>query len=217
MIKPILPAAALIGASLLLPTAARANDYSGIDHYCYMVDGAGATVDLSSICGMSRPAALPPAALNAEQVETAQGEEVVTELGFVGSMRAAGYNLMAGNLSTSDPTVSYDVWSNRDGLDYLYFIWGSSPGPGLDNRSEPDVVVRFLPTDKVARVTDAAAQACYFSTGSFCDTASIPDSIVVPVHRRSENYAGNCLFPWQSASDGSRCGARAAVVREGGY
>ncbi|MBD2234585.1 hypothetical protein [Phormidium tenue] len=52
--------------------------------------------------------------------------------------------------------------------------------------------------------------------GSLCDTASLPPTVVVPTHRRSQSYASNCLFPWQSASDGSRCGAMAAVVREGG-
>lgn len=219
MIKPLAPAAALIGASLLLPTAARANDYSGINHYCYMVNGSGGIVDLSSMCGMSgSPGSAPqPVGVSLEAVETASSEEGTVRIGFQQSMRDAGYNLLAGNLSTSDPTVSYDVWSNRDGLDYLYFIWGTSPGLGSDNRSEPDVVVRFLPADKVARVSDDVAQACFFSSGSFCDTASLGPTVVVPTHRRSENYSGNCLFPWQSASDGSQCGGRAAVVRAGGY
>lgn len=50
MTKPIVSAVALIGACLLLPTAARANDYSAINHYCYMVDGAGNVVNLSHMC-----------------------------------------------------------------------------------------------------------------------------------------------------------------------
>jgi hypothetical protein len=55
MIKPILPAIALIGASLLLPTAARADDYSGIDHYCYMVESSGRVINLSTMCSRTAP------------------------------------------------------------------------------------------------------------------------------------------------------------------
>ncbi|MEA5449434.1 excalibur calcium-binding domain-containing protein [Leptolyngbya sp. CCNP1308] len=54
MIRSIASTAALIGVSLLLPTAARA-DYSNIDHYCYMVDGTGAVVDLNHFCLRSTP------------------------------------------------------------------------------------------------------------------------------------------------------------------
>lgn len=28
--------------------------------------------------------------------------------------------------------------------------------------------------------------------------------------------AGNCDYPWQTASDGSRCGGRSAISRPGG-
>ncbi|MBW4486023.1 MAG: excalibur calcium-binding domain-containing protein [Tildeniella torsiva UHER 1998/13D] len=82
MIKPILPAAALIGASLLLPTATSANDYSGIDHYCYMVNGAGEVMDLNHFCIRSNPestevasveAAIPMAGLVCDDFAT-QGE-----------------------------------------------------------------------------------------------------------------------------------------------
>ena len=31
------------------------------------------------------------------------------------------------------------------------------------------------------------------------------------------SYSGNCQYSWQTAKDGSRCGARAASVRPGGY
>jgi len=32
----------------------------------------------------------------------------------------------------------------------------------------------------------------------------------------SDVLAGNCDYPWQSASDGSSCGGRAASMRPGG-
>ena len=51
MIKPIAPALALIGASLLLPTAARAADY-----YCFMVDSNGVIRDLTEMCSPTTPA-----------------------------------------------------------------------------------------------------------------------------------------------------------------
>ncbi|MDP9585164.1 UNVERIFIED_ORG: hypothetical protein J2791_004479 [Burkholderia contaminans] len=31
------------------------------------------------------------------------------------------------------------------------------------------------------------------------------------------NYPGNCQYDWQTAADGSRCGARSAESRPGGY
>ncbi|NVI06364.1 transmembrane anchored protein [Paraburkholderia sp. JPY454] len=30
-------------------------------------------------------------------------------------------------------------------------------------------------------------------------------------------YPGNCQYDWQTAADGSRCGARSAESRPGGY
>lgn len=30
-------------------------------------------------------------------------------------------------------------------------------------------------------------------------------------------YPGNCQYDWQTAADGSRCGARSAQSRPGGY
>lgn len=30
-------------------------------------------------------------------------------------------------------------------------------------------------------------------------------------------YSGNCQYAWQTASDGSRCGARSAASRPGGW
>lgn len=213
MHKGLLPLAA---ALVLVPAlGAGASEFPGVDHFCYWINNSGQILNLDSVCGVTAPPVLPPVALSAETAEAGEDEAVV-ELGFEGSMRAAGYSLMTGNLATSAPTVHYDVWKNRDGLDYLYFMWGSSPGSGMDNRSEPEVVVQFLPSDKVARVSNDVAQACFFSSGPTCNTASLEQTVVVPTHRRSENYPGNCMFPWQSASDGSRCGGRAAVVREGG-
>lgn len=213
MHKGLLPLAAAL--ALVPALGAGASEFPGVDHFCYWINSSGQVLNLDSVCGVTAPPVLLPVARSAQSAEVPQ-EEVVAELGFLESMRAAGYNLMAGNLSTSAPTVNFDVWKNRDGLDYLYFIWSDSPGPGLAGRGDPDVVVRFMPTDKVARVSNDVAQACFFSSGSFCNTASLEQTLVVPTHRRTENYGGNCLFPWQSASDGSRCGARAAVVREGG-
>jgi hypothetical protein len=34
---------------------------------------------------------------------------------------------------------------------------------------------------------------------------------------RSFYYPGNCQYDWQTAADGSRCGARSAQTRPGGY
>lgn len=48
-------ALALIGASLLLPNVARANDYLGIDHYCYMVGFSGEIMNLDHLCPGSGP------------------------------------------------------------------------------------------------------------------------------------------------------------------
>ncbi|NIF42443.1 hypothetical protein F3J14_16435 [Burkholderia sp. Tr-862] len=31
------------------------------------------------------------------------------------------------------------------------------------------------------------------------------------------NYTGNCQYDWQTAADGSRCGARSAESRPSGY
>ncbi|WP_397193145.1 excalibur calcium-binding domain-containing protein [Nodosilinea sp. FACHB-141] len=53
--KPTVPAIALIGASLLLPCVARANDYSSIDHYCYMVSLGGEIRSLDHLCPGSAP------------------------------------------------------------------------------------------------------------------------------------------------------------------
>lgn len=214
MHKGLLPLAAAL--ALVPALGAGASEFPGVDHFCYWINNSGQVLNLDAVCGVTAPPVLAPVALSSETVEPGQEEAVVPQLDFAGSMAAAGYSLMAGNLATSGPTVHYDVWKHRDGLDYLYFIWANSPGSGPNNRSEPEVVVRFLPADKVARVNNDVARACYFGSGSFCDTASLPKTVVVPTHRRTENYGGSCLFPWQSARDGSRCGARAAVVREGG-
>lgn len=81
MIKPIFPAVALIGASLLLPAVASDNDYSGINHYCYMINGAGEVMDLNHFCIRSNPdtevasveAAIPMAGLVCDDFAT-QGE-----------------------------------------------------------------------------------------------------------------------------------------------
>ena len=78
MIKPILPAIALIGASLLLPTAARANDYLGIDHYCYMVESSGRVVNLSAMCQNTRAASIEDSLDLGEYIE---GYEAIASTG----------------------------------------------------------------------------------------------------------------------------------------
>jgi hypothetical protein len=56
MINPTFPAVALIGACLLLPTTARANDYSDIGHYCFIVNSSGVVHNLTEMCSPSTQA-----------------------------------------------------------------------------------------------------------------------------------------------------------------
>jgi hypothetical protein len=95
MINPNIPAAALLGASLLLPTAASANPYSGIDHYCYMVDGWGKVINLSHMCTRSIPALPGVAAV----------EEVIPMAGLVcddfATQGEAQYHFLGGTAPAS--------------------------------------------------------------------------------------------------------------------
>lgn len=40
--------------------------------------------------------------------------------------------------------------------------------------------------------------------------------LAILIAMTSVSYAGNCDYSWQTASDGSRCGRRAASERPGG-
>jgi hypothetical protein len=111
MIKPILPAAALIGASLLLPTVARANNYSGINHYCFLVDGAGEVINLSQMCVNRNPApaAESRAALSGAALEEALTTGTVIHADAFCEARAQGGTRREANNAATSALASYMV------------------------------------------------------------------------------------------------------------
>ncbi|WP_268800132.1 hypothetical protein [Pseudomonas huanghezhanensis] len=58
---------------------------------------------------------------------------------------------------------------------------------------------------------------CAFSV--FAKDTTIPDSAIVRllIQESIASYPGNCPCPYNSASNGSRCGKRSAYNRAGGY
>ncbi|NEQ29862.1 MAG: hypothetical protein F6K04_02475 [Leptolyngbya sp. SIO4C5] len=92
--------------------------------------------------------------------------------------------------------VAYEVWQKEDRSGYYLFLW---PGNAASRSSLDPQVVAYYP-GAVVMVNEGRARGCY--------ARNCPEPGIL--------YSGNCLFPWQTAADGSRCGARAATIRAGG-
>ena len=118
-------------------------------------------------------------------------------------MRADGFSLWnSGEMSG----IAFDVWRRpaAAGGGYYYFLWQGQYGRVAD-KGDPEVVVFF--DSNMAQLKSEFLTDCYNASGNTCLN---PDS--KPTHYR---FDGPCIFPWQTASDGSSCGDRAAIARPG--
>ncbi|WP_024696002.1 hypothetical protein [Pseudomonas syringae] len=61
------------------------------------------------------------------------------------------------------------------------------------------------------------ALVCAFSAQARETTISDATIVKVIIQESIDGYSGNCPCPYNSASNGSRCGKRSAYSREGGY
>ncbi|HEY9877065.1 MAG TPA: hypothetical protein V6D29_01355 [Leptolyngbyaceae cyanobacterium] len=221
MLKYLLPVALLTAA---LPATAQTSAFPDVSLPCYSVDASGYVVDLAPLCGgevSSKETGIVSSTVSSEVAEV----PVEGPMDFKSTMKAAGYRLALENRFYKD--VNYDVWDSGEGH-YMYFIWEHGTE---GDRSNPQVVVEIEDPRSVV-YNDAYAQGCYYSSGSRCngdlldsaqrmspgDKETIQETLkAIPVtHQRMAGYTGSCMFPWQSASDGSQCGNRAALVRVGG-
>ncbi|MBE9160661.1 hypothetical protein IQ265_28130 [Nodosilinea sp. LEGE 06152] len=222
MLKTILARVAITGAVFLSAAVeVKAVEFPIIDHFCYWVNSSGQLLDLTSVCTGLEQSFIPPTSQAVVVSEDVTEEPVASP----NSMQEAGYSLLLGRRATI-AGISFDVWGKR-GSDHIYYIWqGSNPTV----RDNPDLVVQ-VDISRNSRVNDDYPVGCFYSSSSTCTGDRVSSAVTdpgvqqriatslktMPPHRKWGSYAGSCLFPWQSASDGSRCGARAAVIREGGY
>lgn len=106
--------------------------------------------------------------------------------------------------------IAFDVWrrSAASGGGYYYFLWKGQYA-NVVNTGDPEVVVFF--EGNIAQLKSAYLTDCYEAPAG-SNSCLEPDK--KPSHYR---YAGPCAFSWQTASDGSTCGSRAAIRRHGGF
>ena len=106
--------------------------------------------------------------------------------------------------------VAFNVWKRKgkSGGGYYYFMW-EAPYAGVEDRGNPEVVVFF--DSNIARLDSKYLMDCY-QDGSYAQQCDKPEA--KPVHYR---FAGPCIFPWQTAIDGSSCGARPAIAYPGQF
>ena len=104
--------------------------------------------------------------------------------------------------------IAFDVWRRpaASGGGFYYFLWQGQHGRVTDT-GDPEVVVFF--DSNLAQLKSEFLTDCY-SASTTSDFCLNPDR--KPAHYRFE---GPCIFPWQTAADGSSCGDRAAIARPG--
>lgn|GEM_PF-5536544 len=211
---------------LAFPAVAQISNLSIVNLYCYWIDGSGDVIDLTYMCGRGRTFANTISEADSlfsdESLEEVDSEGEAWD--FEAVMQEEGYRSIITSRSTTG-NLTFDVWGKQNG-DFLFFIWSSRYGI---SRSEPDVIVGTNLANGV--VNDDYIIGCFYSAGSNCSGDELSSARLeastqarvktslgqMPANSRWENYQGNCLFPWQLASNGSKCGRRAAVIRPGGY
>lgn len=165
--KPTVSAIALIGASLLLPNVASANDYSSIDHYCYMVSLSGEVRNLNQLCPGSA----------SQLVEASGVAAAVPMAGQVcddfASWGEAQYQLKAGSAPTSldddDDGTACESLRRQARSD------GRSVFSNRNTRGESIEIIRASETEHYLKVNNGGD---LFTTRTFPTQANARDHMV---------------------------------------
>ncbi|MGB3291648.1 MAG: hypothetical protein WBB01_01510 [Phormidesmis sp.] len=129
------------------------------------------------------------------------------EVDYQQVMRADNFSLWnSGEMSG----IAFDVWRRpaASGGGFYYFLWQGQYGRVADT-GDPEVVVFF--DSNMAQLKSEFLTDCYNAPTS-SDTCLNPDR--KPAHYR---FDGPCIFPWQTAANGTSCGGRAAISRPGSF
>jgi hypothetical protein len=123
MIKSTVSVLALVGASLLMHTAAKANDPLSHDYYCYAEDSSGVVHNLREMCLPNTPAVSAPA--SGASLSGAAFEDVISTASVVHAdafceARARGGTRMQANDAANASAASFLVSAGLSADDIPY-------------------------------------------------------------------------------------------------
>lgn len=197
----------VVGATL--PASAQVEP----NHVCYMVNAGGGVVNLDSLCAGNSSV---PFAGAGEQVFFRVEEPVrAGNGGFEGTVTNSTGKPITSQLVGY--TITYNNGVERievaSGEAYLYAPSGTwADGEGITFGDEFDDVE----SDAFEKYFTNALELTVFWDESAVRAQLTRDRNLNSQVDRNGNPPGSCQYPWQVASDGSRCGNRAASVRDGG-